>query len=62
MLDPEAPARHALYVRPLEDRIADVCPTCGQHMILNVVARLEWINSGGEIRCVNCNTTKTRTV
>lgn len=51
-----------LQSRDLGDRIADVCPGCGQHMIMDTAARLKWILEGGEIRCGSCQITKTRTV
>jgi hypothetical protein len=62
LLDPEAPTRHALYLRSNADRVADVCPTCGMHIIQNVVARLKWIIEGGEVKCVSCNITKVRVI
>lgn len=61
-LDPEAPVRHALYKLTYDERTADVCPTCGQHIIVSVTARLKWIQEGGEVKCVNCGVSKTRTV
>jgi len=56
----ELPHRE-LQSRPLDDRVADVCPTCGQHMIKSEADRLKWLNDGGEASCENCGTKKTRT-
>lgn len=62
LLDPEAPIRNALYKLSYEERTADVCPTCGQHIIVSVVERLKWILEGGKVKCVNCGICKVRTV
>jgi len=62
LLDPEAPVRHALYLMSYDERTADVCPTCGQHIIVSVAARLKWILEGGEVKCGNCGISKVRTI
>lgn len=57
-LDPEGPARRELYALTLDDRIADVCPGCGQHILVSAVDRLAWIASRTLIRCSGCGIQK----
>ena len=39
---------------PLELRLLDVCPGCGQGAFSDVSERLKWLAIGGKIRCVWC--------
>jgi hypothetical protein len=61
-LDPEGSARTAIQQRSFEDRTADVCVTCGLHIIKSVPLRLKWLIEGGSVTCEYCNTTKVRTI
>lgn len=36
---------------PIELRLADVCPTCGLHAVLDVGDRLRVMAEGGDIKC-----------
>jgi hypothetical protein len=58
-LDEDSIARRELSERPLQDRLADVCPGCGHH-ILDTKDRLKWLKEGGSIRCSGCGLSKTR--
>ena len=54
-------ARQTFAAMPIEQRLADVCPGCGQHVLMDEDARVAFIKNGGTITCQNCQIEKTRT-
>lgn len=56
----EMAARREFSQLSLELKVADVCPGCGQHIIPDVQARLNWLNERDTrpVRCMNCGISK----
>ena len=51
--------RRELSMMPMDVRVADVCPCCGLHTILDEQARLHFFMTGGTTECLMCGQTKT---
>jgi hypothetical protein len=54
----EAEARRRLCSLLLERAVADVCPSCGLHMVADVTARVALLERGGVARCPQCRIDK----
>jgi hypothetical protein len=50
--------RQRLATLPIEIRAADLCPRCGQHMVVDEATRLQFFASGGTATCAHCAITK----
>ena len=53
-------ARRSLSALPMETRLGDVCPACGQHMIADEIERLRFFVDGGSATCRRCGISKSR--
>ncbi len=54
----ETDARRRLSGLPVERAVADMCPSCGLHMVDDVVGRVELLEDGGAARCAQCGIVK----
>lgn len=60
--DVVASVRRGLAAFPVVDRLADVCPGCGQHMIADDAQRLQFLRSGGTTVCPRCGISKAHNI
>jgi predicted RNA-binding Zn-ribbon protein involved in translation (DUF1610 family) len=51
--------RRELSTMPIEIRVADVCPRCGQHIVADELPRLQLFMEGGTVTCASCGMDKT---
>ena len=58
VITPGMQAGRQLAAMPLEARIADVCPGCGLHIIIDPAERLTAIAEGRSCECPRCHITK----